>query len=45
MLCPWKILVVARVDLATLGRVRVALDLGLHAGLFLSRAGVRDSGG
>ena len=45
LLCPWKIFVVARVDLATLGRVTVALDPGQHAGLFLARVGVRDSGG
>jgi hypothetical protein len=37
---PMEKFVVARVGLATLGSVRVALDLGLHAVLFLSLAGV-----
>ena len=42
---PMEKFVVGRVDLATLGRVRVALDPGQHAGLFLSLVGLRDTGG
>ena len=33
---PMEIFVVARVGLATFGKVRVALDPGQHAGLFLA---------
>ena len=35
------IFVVPRVGLATFGKVRVALDPGQHAGLFLARVGMQ----
>ena len=38
---PMEIFVVARVGLATFGKVRVALDPGQHAGLFLARVGMQ----
>ena len=38
---PMEKFVVARVGLATLGKVRVAFDPGQHAGLFLARVGMQ----
>ena len=38
---PMEIFVVARVGLATFGKVRVALYPGQHAGLFLARVGMQ----